>query len=166
MIRSAAALTALCLLAVGCAHKPEAPRPPLVTFTFEPLPGTALIVLYRNVAGFMGGGAMVNSTLTVDNKPVGDLTQDRYAVIGVAPGEHMVNLQGVSGISNVPVSVGPGDVKFIQVTTYPSLIGTVTERETAMRDLDNEGQPLSLGLKYSFTGDAAPAAAQPGTTTL
>ena len=165
MIRSAAALTALCLFVAGCAHEAAVKRAPVSTFKFEPTPGNGMIVLYRNVAGFMGGGAMVNSTLTIDSKPLGDLTQDRYAEIGVAPGEHMVNLMGASGVSNVLVSVAPGEVRFIQVNTSPTLIGTLTERETALKDLDNEGEPLRLGFRYSF-GAAAPGAADPATTNL
>ena len=166
MIRSAAALFAVCLFVSSCAHKAEVAKAPAAsTFKFEPAPGGGLIILYRNTAGFMGGGAMVNSTVTIDNKPLGDLTQDHYAEIGVGPGEHMVNVMGASGVSNVMVTVAPGDVKFIQVTTYPTLIGTVTERGPALTDLDNEGNPLSPGFKYSF-GAAGPAAADPGTTKL
>ena len=112
----------------------------------------------------MGGGAGLNATLTIDNKALGDLTQDRYSMIGVAPGEHMVNVMGVSGVSNVLVNVGSGEVKYIQVQTYPSLMGTLTETGEAMKHLDNEGEPLALGFKYSF--QPAPAATNPGTTNL
>jgi hypothetical protein len=167
MNRSAAALLAVCLFVGGCAHeKPVERKVTSSTFKLEPTPGNGLIVLYRNTAGFMGGGAMVNSTVTIDNKPLGDLTQDRYAVIGVAPGDHMVNLLGVSGVSNVMVSVAPGDVRFVQVITYPSLMATPTDKDTGLKDLDNEGEPLSLGFKYSFGAAAGPAAADPATTNL
>jgi hypothetical protein len=165
MLRSAA-LVAICLVVSGCARDSAVRKTPASTFTFEPTPGNGLIVLYRNVAGFMGGGAMVNSTLTIDDKALGDLTQDRYAVIGVAPGEHMVNLMGVSGVSNVMVSIAPGQVRFIQVSTYPSLIGSLVEREAALKDLDNDGEPLSLGFKYQFGAAAGPAVADPATTNL
>ena len=162
MIRSAAAL---CLLfVVGCRHEAPVERKPSVsTFKFEPAAGNALIILYRNSAGFMGGGAMVNSTVTVDKKALGDLTQDRYAVIGVGPGEHLVNLMGASGVSNVMVSVAAGQVRFVQVNTYPTLIGTLVEASSGLKDLDNEGEPLSLGFKYSFV---AGTTSDPGTTNL
>lgn len=164
MIRSTA-LFALCLLVSGCAGKAATVRP-TSTFTFEPTAGNSMIVLYRNVAGFMGGGAMVNSTLTIDNKPLGDLGQDRYAVIGVGPGEHMVNLMGASGVSNVMVNANPGEVVFIQVSTYPTLSGSVVDRPTGLKDLDNDGEPLTLGFKYSFGATAAPVAKDPATTNL
>ncbi len=161
MIRSALVIA---LLLTGCAHKPETAKPPAATFKFEPAAGGALIVLYRNTAGFMGGGAGLNATLTIDNKALGDLVQDRYSMVGVAPGEHMVNVMGVSGVSNVLVNIAAGEVKYIQVQTYPSLMGSLTEAGEAMKHLDNEGEPLTLGFKYSF--QAAPAAKDPGTTNL
>ncbi len=167
MIRSAAALLAVCLFVTGCAHEKQVERNAAAsTFKLEPTPGNGLIVLYRNSAGFMGGGAMVNSTVTIDNKPLGDLTQDRYALVGVAPGEHMVNLLGVSGVSNVMITVAPGDVRFIQVTTYPSLMAAQMDKAAGLKDLDNDGEPLSLGFKYSFGAAAGPKAADPATTNL
>lgn len=164
MLRSSASLIALCLLVGGCASKSKALKGS--TFVFQPSAGNGVIVLYRNTAGYMGMGGGVNSTLTINNKPLGDLTQDRYAVIDVPPGEHMVNLMGVSGVSNVMITVAPGEVRFIQVTTWPSLGTTQTQREQAMSDLDNDGEPLVLGFKYSFAGAAAPLAKDPNTTNL
>jgi hypothetical protein len=167
MIRSAAALIAVCLFVAGCRSTPEVKKAPAAsTFKFEPTAGAAMIILYRNSAGFMGGGAMVNSTVTIDNKALGDLMQDRYAEIGVGAGEHMVNLQGVSGVSNVMVNLAPGEVKFIQVITYPSLMTSQTDKETGIQHLDNEGEPLQLGFKYSFGAATAPASADPKTTNL
>ena len=73
---------------------------------------------------------------------------------------------GRLGVSNVMITVAPGEVRFIQVTTWPSLGTTQTQREQAMSDLDNDGEPLVLGFKYSFAGGAAPLAKDPNTTNL
>ena len=164
MIRS---LLVVCVwLAVsGCAHEVVA-RKPIAEFKYQPSGGNSLIVLYRNVAGFLGGGAMVNAALTIDQKALGDLTQDRFVVITVAPGEHTVNLVGASGVSNMLVTTAAGDVRFIQVTTYPTLSSSQRERPEALLDLDNEGDPLRLGYKYSFTDPPAPAAVDPSTSRL
>lgn len=167
MIRSAAVLIAVCLFVPGCAHQAVVAKAPAASkFKFEPTAGNAMIVLYRNTAGFMGGGAMVNSTITIDNKPLGDLTQDRYATIGVGPGEHMINLQGASGVSNVMVNLAPAEVKFIQVVTSPTLMGSQVAYEAAIKDLDNEGEPLSMGFTYNFGAAVPPVAADPKTTHL
>ena len=154
MLRSAL-LIAACFALTGCAHKSAAMK--ASTFHFQAAPGSSVLVLYRNTAGYMGMGGQVNSTLTIDNKPLGDLTQDHYAVVEMPPGEHMVNLMGASGVSNVMITTTPGEVRFIQVNAWPTLSTTQTQKDQAMSDLDNDGEPLALGFKYSFAGAAAPA---------
>ena len=133
-------------------------------FKFEPPAGNGMIVLYRNVAGYMGMGAQANATITVDSKALGDLSQDKYAEITVAPGEHTVNLLGVTGVSNVLVVVAPGEVHFVQVNAWPAIASEKVDRERALKDLDNDGEPLQPSLKYSFVG--APAAPAGSTTHL
>ena len=133
-------------------------------FDFTPAAGNGSIVVYRNVAGFMGAGTGVNATITVDSKVLGDLGQDHYAVIEVAPGEHTVNFQGATGVSNVLVTLAPGEVRFYAVQTYPTLSNAQREKPSAMKDLDNEGEPLTQSFKYSFTG--GPTGAPAPSTTL
>ena len=65
MLRSKAALIALCVFVSGCAAKSKVVRDSPV---FQPTPGNSLIVLYRNTVGYMGMGAQVNSTLTINAK--------------------------------------------------------------------------------------------------
>ena len=136
---------------------------PMAVFTFSPAPGSGMIVLYRNIAGFLGAGAGVNTTINVDGKVLGDLAQDHYAVIEVAPGEHTVKMEGASGVSNVLATLAAGEVRYYQVVTNPTLSNTQRQQPDAMKDLDNEGEALVESFKYSFT--SAPGAAPAGNTT-
>ena len=159
-----ALLTAALFIIAACAHSaPPAPARPPATFDFTPAAGSSAIVIYRNVAGFMGAGGGVNTAVTVDGKTLGDLAQDKYAVIEVTPAEHTVNFQGATGVSNVLVTLAAGEVRFFQVQTYPTLSNVPREQPSAISDLQNEGEPLALGFKYSFTH--APAAVPPADTT-
>jgi Protein of unknown function (DUF2846) len=158
---------AAALLAVSCAHAParaEAAKAPTGIATLKPSsPENSLLVVYRNVTGFIGmGGGMLNTTLYVDNKPVGDMAHDTYAVIEVAPGEHMVSARSGMGESNLPVSVRPGDAVFAQMETSPSPKLLSKPKSLAHQEIEAD---CSLAFNRSLvTPAAAPAA--PGSTKL
>jgi hypothetical protein len=164
MTRPALRIAALFVIA-ACAHRSAEPTKPQAVFNFTPAAGSGMIVMYRNIAGFMGGGGGVNATVTCDGKALGDLGQDKYSTVEVAPGEHTVKLEGASGVSNAIVTLAAGEVHFIQVVTYPTLSSATRAQGEALKDLDNEGEALTEGFKYSFTGQPGSPAA-PNTTRL
>lgn len=160
-----AALTAL--LSAACAHAPAKAEPakaPTGIATLKPSsPENSLLVVYRNVTGFMGmGGGMLNTTLYVDNKPVGDIAHDTYAVIEVAPGEHLVTARSGMGESNLPVTIRAGDAAFAQMETSPSPKLTNKPKSVAHQDIETD---CSLAFNRSLVGPA-PAPAQGDSTRL
>jgi hypothetical protein len=108
------------IAAVGCRHSKEAekptaePKPPVVYKT--PAAGNGIVIVFRNVGGFMGGAAMQNNSIYVDGKPVGDIAHDTFASLEMKPGDHMITVKGAaSSESNLSVKVVDGQLVFVKV---------------------------------------------------
>lgn len=152
ILASAAAV----LLSASCAHAPSKAEPakaPTGISTIKPsAPENSLVVVYRNVTGFIGmGGGMLNTTLYVDNKPVGDVAHDTYAVIEVGPGEHMVTARSGMGESNLPITVRAGDAVFAQMETSPSPKLATKARSLAEKEIESD---CTLAFNRSLVADA------------
>lgn len=68
------------------------------TLSFQPRPGHALLVIYRE--GFVGMAAGMNVTL--DDRPVAQLKSPRFTALNLTPGEHTVTFGfgGLAGTQN------------------------------------------------------------------
>lgn len=157
------------LFFVGCAHSKanvEPAKAPTGVASMKPSsPQNSLIVVYRNVTGFMAMGAgMVNTTLYVDQKPVGDLAHDTFAVIEVAPGEHMVTARSGMGESNLPLTTAPGGNAYAQMETSPAPKLLTKPALAAHAEIESD---CSLAFRRSLVAATeAPAAAPAGQTKL
>ena len=157
--------TAAALLTAACAHTPAKADPakaPTGITTIKPqVPGASLLVIYRNVTGFIGmGGGMLNTTLYVDQKPMGDLSHDTFAVIEVPAGEHMVTARSAMGESNLPVTVAAGDSVYAQMETSPSPRLAAKAKSLAQQEIETD---CTLAFNRSLV--AAPPAASAGDAT-
>lgn len=152
------AAAAAFLFTAACAHAPSKSEPakaPTGITTMKPkAPGNSLLVVYRNVTGFIGmGGGMLNTTLYVDQKPMGDLSHDTFAVIEVPPGEHMVTARSGIGESNLPVTVAAGDSIFAQMETSPAPKLAAKPRSLAEKEIETDCE-----LAFNRSLNPAPAA--------
>jgi hypothetical protein len=144
----------------SCAHAPAkaepAKAPTGITAMKPKAPGASLVVVYRNVTGFFGmGGGMLNTTLYVDQKPVGDLSHDEFGVIEVPAGEHMVTVRSGMGESNLPITVAAGDSIFAQMETSPAPKLAAKPRSLAEKEIETD---CSLAFNRSLVAPApAPA---------
>lgn len=68
------------------------------TLSFQPRPGHALLVIYRE--GFVGMAAGMNVSL--DGQPVAQLKSPRFTALNLTPGDHTVNFGfgGLAGAQN------------------------------------------------------------------
>jgi len=102
---------------------------------------------------------MVNTTLYVDNKPVGDLAHDTYAVIEVAAGEHMVTARSGMGESNLPLTTAAGASVYAQMETSPAPKLLTKSIKAAQEEIETD---CTLAFNRSLV--SAPPAAAPTTS--
>ena len=160
-LRSSAVVLLVAL--AGCASGSSAKKVESITASLKASsPGNGLLIVYRNVGGYMGGAAMFNVSLSLDGKIVGDIAHDNYVVLEVHPGELMLQARGVAGTeSNIPVRVSAGSTSYAQVDmtfgNTPQL--KVRESNAAQREI---AEDCHLGYQRNMSGDAP--ATKTGTT--
>jgi hypothetical protein len=138
------------LLGSACASPFAVRRAGVHHFETEPSGVNSEIVLYRSLERFANGGTWLPAAVSVDGEKVGELTNGKYVAIEVPAGNHRVDLEAQSGKSQVLITVLPGGVRSVQVHLAPLLGFTEPDAEDAKNDLENDGDPLELGFKYSF----------------
>ncbi len=133
MTRTIFSLMTLAMVAVGCAHgsnRAEAdesskPNPQRLAKlqAIAPSHATAgVIVLYRNTRfGSLFGPINFNGTLWVDDQAVGDIHDDTYNTLELAPGRHSLRVLGTAPGIVVPlqattiVTVAAGQVSWMEL---------------------------------------------------
>ena len=109
-------------------------------------PKNGLIVMYRNtVFSGMFGPIVYSGSVYVDQMPVGDLRDDSYAAIEVAPVRHSLRVQGAVSMVQLQassiVAVEPGQIAFVQLDSQQSMGGGLTvtlkqvDRASAVNDI-------------------------------
>ncbi len=153
-------ISAAYLAANSCAHSSaEAASAAKPMAEVKPAPGQSVVVVYRNVTGFMNAGAgMVNVTLLVDGSPVGDLSHDTYGMVDLAPGRHLLTAKNGIGESNLVVNTTADGVAFVQMETSPAPKMMSRSAETARVEIATD---CSFAFRESV-GTPAQAAAPAG----
>ena len=152
----ATSLAALSLAACASSSAATAPAPAAKLELPPPTTGNAVVVIYRNVGGFMGGAAMFNVTLQSDSKAVGDIAHDTYVVLEVKPGEHLITAKGPGSESNLPLTVGQDAVQFVQVDMSAGNTPVLKSRLSAEAKGELVQDNLQLGFRRSLVASAAP----------
>ncbi|MHB8873484.1 MAG: hypothetical protein ACYC8T_07335 [Myxococcaceae bacterium] len=153
----ATSLIALSLTACAGSSAATAPAPTAKLELAPPTTGNSLVVIYRNVGGFMGGAAMFNVTLQSDSKAVGDIAHDTYVVLEVKPGEHLITAKGPAGSeSNLPLTVGQDVVEFVQVDMSAGNTPALKSRLAAEAKGELVQDNLQLGFRRSLVASATP----------
>src|SRR5439155_27273253 len=91
--------------------------------------GQSALVVYRSVASRTG--VVSGVSLLVDGAPMGDLARDRYAVIDLGPGRHVLAARSRYGESTLTVEAEPGAVEFVQLETSPQPALAARDAEVA-----------------------------------
>lgn len=103
-------IAAVCILAglVGCASVPMAtPQQDAAAKQFAPVPGKALLYIYRNETF----GAAVKMNVALDNRPVGQTASKTYFRLVLDPGHHTVDSQ--DGIATLGLDTQAGSVYYV-----------------------------------------------------
>lgn len=105
---------------------PAPPPPPVAAKgSFQPGipdPNEGLLYVYRNM--LMGIGT--SSTVYVDDKRVGELTNDRYWEIKLRPGKHTITIKArvndpakAEPMHQLPLEIAEGDVHYMKLEYWP-----------------------------------------------
>jgi hypothetical protein len=162
------ALAALMALAMACAHggkagEEKAAADPAKVATLKALhpahETSGMVVLYRNTAfGGLFGPIQFNGSLWLDDQAVGDVHDDTYNVLELAPGRHSLRVLGTAPGIVVPlqtttiVNVAAGQVTWLELKTVQEFNNaTVVFRPATAAAIDaiatdcHEGFTLDLG---------------------
>ena len=97
-------------------------------------PENAVILVYRNTAfGSVFGPVSFSGTVFLDESPVGDVQDETYAVIEVAPGRHSVRIIGTAG----------------GITMQTSTVATVAAAQVQFLQLDSQQGMTSYNMKLN-----------------
>ena len=103
------AVALLALLVSGCASVPMAsPEEDRVAKEFKPVPGKAVIYLYRNE---IFGGAIAMQVM-LDGKPMGQTGPETYFRWVVNPGPHTITV-AAENVAELKVNTRPGGIYFV-----------------------------------------------------
>ncbi|MFT3838616.1 MAG: DUF2846 domain-containing protein [Myxococcaceae bacterium] len=139
-------ITAGWMAAQGCAHAPpsepvETERP---TGEVRPTAGQSAIVVYRAVSDAKSAALMA---VQVDGVAVGQLAREKFAVIDVAPGKHVISARTPFGESGLVVDTEVGVVHFVQ------LEGSAVPR-LSVRDAEVARVEIATDCSFGFRGKA------------
>jgi hypothetical protein len=138
------------LAAQGCAHAPAVEAPAAIeTGEVRPAPGQSALVVYRTVGGKSGASLSV----LVDGAPVGELAREKFAVIDLAPGKHVVSAHSAYGETGLLVETEVGVVHFVQ------LEGSAQPKLTS-RDPEVARVEIATDCTFGFRGATGGATAQ------
>lgn len=153
----------------GACATTEAARDPVAQMTYlktvHPAPGNATLVIYKNTSFTSVFGAE-KSTIFVNEMPVGDVTDNTFAVIHLKPGKYGIRsfAPGLRLTASVFVSLKPSASQALELQAneaFGSRHLDFQPRPFSGQTLDDIARDCTLAFNVDFNVDSPPSEPKP-----